>query len=222
MVAIDIVVLLAFMYIYGFYKSGGVEAIKQVVAGESLQKLEETTGRTFEKMMLEDLSRMDVQTYQLYKLHNSTEYTLRWGKTYVSALARNLPSRIWPGRPPDSEKTVAGTELLHGPDRYVPGDRWRNTSKVFGLTGEAMLNFGIWLAPVAFVPWGFLMGRFRRATMYWSWDDARRFLSPLLSILLMISVFSDFDNIVSVFIDKMLFITVFIFVSSKQTIERAF
>jgi hypothetical protein len=218
--AVGMIVILAFMYIYGFYKSGGVEAIWQVASGESFQKLEETTGRTFEGMMLGDLARVDVQAYQLFRLYSSTGYKLRWGKTYASALLRNLPSRIWPGRPPDPEKTVAGTELLYGPDRYVPGDRWRNTSKVFGLTGEAMLNFGVWLAPAVFAPWGFLVGRFRRATMYWPSADARRFLSPLLSILLTITIFSDFDNLVSVMIDKAVFITILVFVSSRRTLER--
>lgn len=221
-VAIGMVFILGFMYIYGFYKSGGVEAIKQVAAGESLQELEETTGRTFEGMMLGDFSRVDVQAYQLYKLHTVTGYRLRWGKTYTSALLRNLPSRIWPERPLDSEKTVAGTELLLGPDRYVPGDRWRNTSKVFGLSGEAMLNFGIWLAPAVFVPWGFLVGRFRRATMHWPPADIRQFLAPFIALLLTIALFSDFDNLLSVFIDKAMFIIVLIFVSSERTIKREF
>jgi hypothetical protein len=208
------------MYIYGFYKSGGVEAIRQVASGESLQALEESTGRTFEGMMLGDFSRVDVQAYQLYRLHSSTGYRLRWGKTYTSALLRNLPTRIWPGRPPDPEKTIAGTELLHGPNRYVPGDRWRNTSKVFGLTGEAMLNFGIWLAPAVFAPWGFLIGCFRRATMYWPLADARRFLAPFIALLLIMTLFSDFDNLISVFMDKAIFITLLIFLSSKRTMER--
>jgi hypothetical protein len=217
---IGLVFILVFMYIYGFYKSGGIQAIRQVASGESLQKLEETTGRTFEGMMLGDFARVDVQAYELFKLHSSTGYTFRWGKTYTSALLRNLPTRIWPGRPLDPEKTIAGTELLHGPDRYVPGDRWRNTSKVFGLAGEAMLNFGIWLAPAVFAPWGFLVGRFRRATMYWTGADARRFLAPFIALLLTIALFSDFDNLISVAVDKAGFIAILVLLSSRRTMER--
>jgi hypothetical protein len=194
--------------------------MRQVAAGESLQELELSTGRTLEGLLLGDLVRVDVQSYQLYKLHSAGDYKLRWGKTYTSALLRNLPTRVWPGRPADSEKTIAGTELFYGPSRYIPGDRWRNTSKVFGLAGEAMLNFGIWLAPVPFAVWGFLVGRFRRAVFSWSRADARRFLVPFIALLMTIALFGDLDNLISLVIDKATLITALVFLSSKRTVER--
>jgi hypothetical protein len=220
MVGIGVVILFVFMYVYGFYKSGGVEALRQVAAGESLQELEVATGRTLEGLLLGDLARVDVQAYELYRLQSAREYRLRWGKTYASALLRNLPARVWPGRPADAEKTIAGTELFYGPGRYVPGDRWRNTSRVFGLAGEAMLNFGIWLAPAPFVLWGFLMGRFRRATISWPRADARRFLAPLVALLITIALFSDANNLISLVISKAGLIALLVLVSSKRTRER--
>jgi hypothetical protein len=217
MAGFGVAILFGFMYIYGFYKSGGVEALRQVAAGESLHELEAATGRTLEGLLLGDLARVDVQAYELYRLDSTDEYSLRWGKTYASALLRNLPSRVWPGRPADAEKTIAGTELFYGSGRYVPGDRWRNTSRVFGLAGEAMLNFGIWLAPLPFVLWGFLMGRYRRATISWPRADARRFLAPLIALLITIALFSDLDNLISLLIDKAALIALLIFLSSKRT-----
>jgi hypothetical protein len=217
---IGMAIVFVFMYIYGFYKSGGVQALRQVAAGESLQELEAATGRTLEGLLLGDLARVDVQAYQLYKLQDTVDYQLRWGKTYASAVLRNVPARFWPGRPADSEKTIAGTELFYGRDRYVPGDRWRNTSKVFGLAGEAMLNFGIGLAPAPFAAWGFLIGRFRRAARSWPRADARRFLVPFITLLVTITLFSDFDNLLSLVIDKAGMITALIFLSSKRTREK--
>jgi hypothetical protein len=80
-----------------------------------------------------------------------------------------------------------------------------------------MLNFGIWLAPLPFVLWGFLMGRFRRATICWSRADARRFLAPLVALLITIALFSDFDNLISLMIDKATLVALLIYVSSERT-----
>jgi hypothetical protein len=216
---IGMAVIFVFMYIYGFYKSGGVEALRQVAAGESLQELEAATGRTLEGLLLGDLARVDVQAYQLYKLQDAVDYQFRWGKTYASAVLRNVPARVWPGRPADSEKTIAGTELFYGRDRYVPGDRWRNTSKVFGLAGEAILNFGIWLTPVPFAVWGWLIGRFRRAVHSWPSADARRFLVPFVTLLVTITLFSDLDNLISLAVDKASLIAALVFLASRKSKE---
>jgi hypothetical protein len=197
---VGLVVLGLFMYIYGFYKGGGPEAIEMLATGRaSFSSLELATDRTFEQLVITDLSRVDVQSYELYRLLNSTDYTYRWGKTYASALISYVPSWIWKAKPPDTEKVVAGTDLLLGRRMYSPGDRFRDASWVYGLGGEAMLNFGFFAAPFPFAIWGFLMGRYRRAMLTWPSKDARKLLAPFATLLLMMALFSDLDNLIGLF-----------------------
>ena len=42
----------------------------------------------------------------------------------------------------------------------------------------------------------------------------------LIEVLLTITIFSDFDNLLSVFFDKAIFVIVLIFVSSQRTMKR--
>ena len=209
-------VVISFMYLYGFYKNAGTQAVTTLTEGGSLSDLEEDTGRTFRGMLIGDLSRTDVQSYSLFKLKNS-KYDLRWGKTYLSALSRSIPSWVWPNRPLDSEKVVAATELFKGPGEYIPGDLFRNSSKVFGLAGEAMLNFGVWSAPIPFALWGFLVGRYRRVLLTWHVTDVRRFLAPLITLLLFMTLFSDLENTISTFIGKGSYVILLILLISRRS-----
>jgi hypothetical protein len=214
---IGLVVLGLFMYIYGFYKEGGPKAIEMLATGKaSFSTLESATDRTLDRLVISDLSRVDVQSYELYKLRNSTDYTYRWGKTYVSAVISYVPSWIWKSKPPDTEKVVAGTDLLLGGRTYSPGDRFRNAAWVYGLGGEAMLNFGFLAVPLPFAIWGFLMGRYRRAVLTWRSKDARKLLAPFATLLLVVALFSDLDDLINLFLYTGGFVVLLVFLSSKR------
>jgi hypothetical protein len=218
-IVVGLIILVVFMYIYGFYKTGGSDAIEMLVTGTSFSELEEDTGRTFSEMLIGDLSRVNVQSYQLYRLRSSAAYDLRWGKTYVVGLIRFIPSWVWPARPPDAEKVVAGTELLYGRE-YISGNPSWNASYVYGLVGEAMLNFGILSVPIPFAIWGFLMGRYRHAMLTWRRKDARRLLAPFATLLFMVALIGDLDNLLAALIGKGSFVTLLILLSSKRSAER--
>jgi hypothetical protein len=214
-------ILLVFMYLYGFYKSAGADAVDMLVAGSKLDDIEAVTGRTWQQGAIGDLSRVDTQSYELYRLSGSTDYALRWGKTYIGALIIFTPSWLWPERPADTEKVVAGTDLLHGSDVYVAGDKSTRSSRVYGLAGEAMLNFGAWSAPLPFAIWGLLLGRYRRALLTWERTDVRRLLAPFVALIFVEALTSDFDNLLVAFVSKGSFVMLFILVSVWRSMRSS-
>jgi hypothetical protein len=73
----------------------------------------------------------------------------------------------------------------------VPGLR---ASNIYGLAGEAILNFTPLAAPIAFILLGLVVARVR----YWlqSWDhlDSRMLLIPFLVIFAFLVLINDLDN----------------------------
>ncbi|MBR8834772.1 MAG: hypothetical protein DSM106950_12220 [Stigonema ocellatum SAG 48.90 = DSM 106950] len=188
-IAIGLVFIFLFMYLYGFYKSGGLDGVKTALeAQETRTELENKSGRTWQSLVLGDLGRSDVHAYMLYKLMlPDSDYKYAWGRTYIAATTSLLPGGILPEKPP--QVSQEGTELLFGRGSYKPGE-WV-ASKVYGITGEAMLNFGPFVVPLAFIPFGILVGWIQRCLFTWKSSDSRLLLLPMLVNLCFIVLVSD-------------------------------
>lgn len=190
-------VLLVFMYAYGFYKSFGTEVLNEYrQADGSLAVLQEESGRSLQDPLLLDLARADIQAFILYRLSDplmQQEYNYQYaeGRTYVGALSLAIPRQIWPDRPPT--KVKAGTDLIFGSGAYAQG---AVSSRVYGLAGEAMLNFGPIAAPLTFGVLGVVVGWVRRKSGDWIPNDARVLILPLLINLCFVVLVSDSDNII--------------------------
>jgi hypothetical protein len=185
--------LLLFMYGYGFYKSAGTDAVKAIESSRQRQRLSESTGRTMPAVILGDLGRSDVQAFALYKLLTPpVEYRCAWGRTYLGALALSIPRSVWPERPPTKVKET--TELETGNGSFDPGV-WQS-SRVYGLAGEAMLNFGPMAAPIAFVMLGAAVKWARRALARLDPEDSRWLLAPLLLLVCLQVLINDLDIII--------------------------
>lgn len=185
--------LLTFMYLYGFYKSVGRDALRAFEGADTRAALVEETGRSFEAMLLADLGRSDIQAFILYRQdHASAPVDHAHGRTYLGALALLVPRAIWPDRPPT--KVKEGTELFYGEGSYIPGRTY--VSYVYGLAGEAMLDFGPWAVPVAFAVLGLLVGGLRRRMRAYAPRDARQLMVPFLVNLCIVVLVSDSDNVV--------------------------
>jgi hypothetical protein len=72
----------------------------------------------------------------------------------------------------------------------------REATFVYGLAGEAMLNFGKWAVPVVYGIFGLLVRAVRRLIFRLDEDDVRRLVYPFLSALCLVVLLSDSDNIV--------------------------
>ncbi|CAH0119378.1 hypothetical protein PAE9249_01879 [Paenibacillus sp. CECT 9249] len=183
-----------FMYIYGFYKDQGLEGLSGMLNRSAAAEQDGGQHKSSWRMtLLGDLARSDIQSYVLYRaVRYPDEYGYAYGSTYGGALALLVPQFVWPDKPPTKEK--AGTEALFGEGSHVPG-RFES-SRVYGLLGESLINFGIWSIPAAFAVWGFIIGAIRRLSEAWRHQDVRLLLLPLLINLCFVLLVGDSDNIV--------------------------
>ena len=196
-----LLVFLPFMYFYGFYKGAGAEAVKAFESHRERLRLESLTRRTFPGMVLGDLARADVQARITQEIvTGENDYRLRLGRTYLEALAKLIPYSIWEVVLGDLSfkdrwsKSFAFAELNNG--RVKTPGYYPKSSRVYGLSGEAMLNFGFWGVIPAWLFYGMAMGWVRRKLYTLPRHDARWLLMPLAIGLTMGFVYSDLDNIV--------------------------
>jgi hypothetical protein len=191
-VAAGLLFLIGFMYFYGFYKEQG-RAGFGVIEAPATWLQPKGYQRDIKLLLLDDLARADVNAYILYsQIKFPKDYDYRWGLTYVGAPMFLVPRNVWPNRP--NFKVDAGTEATWGKSSSYLSPR------VYGLTGEALLNFG----PAGVVPlfalYGAFLGWYRRKLTSWRISDARMFLAPLVTILFVAAFMSDSDTVLFLFV----------------------
>jgi len=192
-ILIGLIPLFVFMFAYGFYKSYGADTLDKVREADSVAALQEDSGRSWEGVLLGDLARSNVQAFLVYRLIEpsaSVGYQLQNGRTYVDAALVLVPNSI---PIPSTSKTQAGTDLFFGPGAYASGAR---SSRVYGLLGEAMLNFGVYASTFGFVILGIMVGVVKRWFGDWRSGDARWLIAPFLVNLCFAFLASDLDNTV--------------------------
>jgi hypothetical protein len=198
---LGIVCLLPFMYFYGFYKGGGgAQTLEAIESSAARDRLEQQTKRTFRGMLLGDLGRADVQARIANEIvEGNNKYQLRYGKTYLMALSTMIPKTIWKYTIGESfkdrwNKAFAFFELENG--KVTAPGYFPRASRVYGLSGEAMLNFGLLGVPFVWLLYGGAMGWFRRKMYTMPKNDTRWVLMPLLIGSLMSMPIGDVDNTV--------------------------
>lgn len=193
-IAIGIVFLMLFMYLYGFYKSAGIEGVQSALEGQEGQTaIVEKSGRNWQVLVLQDFGRSDIQAFLLYRLLQSdNDYEYALGRTYVASASILLPKLIFPNRLPD--KRQEGTNLQYGMGSYQPGVL--ASSKVYGLAGETLLNFGPLWVPFMFAELGIIVGLTRRCLLIWNTSDARFLLLPMMINLCFVVLTADSDNVI--------------------------
>ena len=212
-VAAGIIFLIAFMYFYGFYKEQGRTAFG-ILDSPSQWLQPKGYQRDIKFLLLEDLGRADSNAYLLYNLTKfPKDYDYRWGLTYAGALTFLVPKSLWPTRP--NYKTDAGTEATLGKSSSF------YSTRVYGITGEALLNFGPWGVIPLFALYGSCLGWYRRKLTSWAYSDARLFLAPLVTILFATAFVSDSDNIFYLFaVDGSLITTAFLASIRRVRLEQ--
>lgn len=183
-----LIFLIAFMYLYGFYKEN-MRASLQVLRSPSTWLEPVGYQRDFKYLLLGDLARADSNASILHNLiKDPGDYDYRWGLTYVAALTTLIPRNFWPDRP--EVRVDAGTEALLG-----KGYPWKS-SRLYGLGGEAMLNFGPWGIVPIFAVYGSILGWYRRKLKGWGTRDARMFLAPFFTAIIVQALVYDSDTLV--------------------------
>jgi hypothetical protein len=188
MIFAGLIVVIGYIYLYGFYKAFGLESVAIIRDAESRSARSAESGRTISGILLWDLGRSDVQAYLLYRLTDpESTFRLRWGKTYVHWLTLKLPAAL----KLDLEgKREAGSEAQYG---FISNDLL--SSRMYGLAGEAMLNFGAFASPFAFALLGWLVVKTRRLLYLLPRHDPRLFMVPFLVVLAIVIPGSDMNNV---------------------------
>ncbi|WP_229398002.1 hypothetical protein [Micromonospora okii] len=178
----------AYLYGYGIYKTAGTDVLDIPRGDRSLTEMTTETGRDLPTLLTGDLGRTDVQAVLLDRhLHGDARPQ---GITYLGDLAMLVPRALLPERPPS--KVEVGTNLVYGPARLEAG---YPASKVYGLAGEAMMNFGPLGGVASFVVLGLVVRAVRRYYLHArrTAEIAPKLLAPLLWNLALLPL-SDLDN----------------------------
>lgn len=187
------VVLLLFVFIYGIYKGSREDFLEIVTSETSVMELSEESGRGIETLLLGDLSRTQTQSYILYKLvEHPKSYDLSYGRSYLGDLAILIPKSVFPERPPT--KVKEGTEIIKGKGSY--NSEGYTSSRIYGLTGEFMLNFGYFFSPIIFMVLGYLISKVRTLLYCLEKQDARLYIYPFFVVICFLLLVQDLDNLV--------------------------
>lgn len=185
------IALIAFMYLYGLYKDVGTKAFQSISDGSTLSQLSSETGRDLPSVLLQDFGRADIQALVLERQREGTA-PLQYGLTYIGDLAFLVPGHAVLGHAPD--KVQAGTDMLYGEDAYSWNFR---ASQVYGLAGEAVLNFGPAGAVLAFLPLAMVMRAsvaFYRRCLAAPDAPGLKILAPSISLGAAFFVMRDMDS----------------------------
>lgn len=201
-------------YYYGFYKRFGAAGFDAIRDAQYREVLAHKGGLTPIGALLGNLSRAETQAYLLYRVSDkSLGYELRLGKTYLASAMSFIPRALWPTKPTEAfGKVRAGTELQFGPEAYREG-RFES-SLVYGIAGEAILNFGPLGVPPMYLFFGAAVGWYRRKLLTLPPFDARYYLAPVLTLVAFSAAFGDSDNMMFSFLKNGLLLLVVVYFGS--------
>jgi hypothetical protein len=213
---VGVLVLGSFMYLYSFYKAQGADAVSQIRSGQ-IGSLSAETGRGLPDLLLGDLGRSDIQALVLERQQERGISPVN-GETYLYGAAFLLPSSVFDGSGVSS-KVAAGTDVLYGEGTYVSG---ASSSRIYGLAGEGILNFGKAGAVGAFAVLGFFI-RFtdRLYVRARDGDNLRmKLIAPSLAVASVLALGQDFDNIVFFLMRQALPLAFIAWVASRSQVAR--
>jgi hypothetical protein len=199
-IAMGLIPLILFSYAFTFYKDFGSNFFELFRGRVSLSYLEgssERAGVISEAMAPLSMSHIQSSILRTVVEHKG-DYSLRFGKTYVAGAIGPIPgwliggTKLWQWSKLTAACEQAGTD--YDPSRtYNPGAAYR----IYGLAGEAMLNFGIVGPLIMFPIWGFCIGRMRRYLCAIPQGDMRLMIMPLFGFVLSTAIVHDFDNMLT-------------------------
>jgi hypothetical protein len=186
---IALCLLYAFVSVYAAYKQHGGQLLDKIaVSGDYSTVSGSTEGPA--TVLVGDFSRCDVQAYLLYKLIRENTFQYAHGASYLGAITMVIPRSLWQDRP----ATVARwtTDLEYGEGAYQASSV--RSSRVYGIAGEAMLNFGPAGVLIAYIVLGLLTAKLHTVISTLSSEDGRWLVAPFFVNLLFLLLLNDSDN----------------------------
>ena len=193
--------LLFYSYVYDMYKKSDEDFLAMLKGETSFSNVQHKAESTIGRLLIGDLSRADMQAWMLFRLTNMDfDYNYRFGLTYLNSPVWMIPQFLLPYRKGlDSYKVRTGTAFMMGEGVYQEGVTWKRSLKLYGLSGEAILNFGPLGVPPLFFIYGCVVGFYRKKCLTLRRDDIRWLFVPHVLILILLAMISDSDNVFGYF-----------------------
>jgi hypothetical protein len=185
----SIALLYGFISLYGAYKQHGVELFSNYKdTGDYASLNEGSEGAA--TVLVGDLSRSDVQAYVVYQMLGVGTFEYAWGQSYLGALEMLIPKAALTKRTPTITKWT--TDIEYGRGAFDSG--MTRSSRVYGIAGEAMLNFGpIGVIP-AFAALGLIVAGLQSFLTKLPRSDARVLIAPFVINFTFLLLLNDSDN----------------------------
>ena len=197
--------IVLFMSVFYFYKHGGLSALMNVTNSQTRDSVfsrqtggsaNEENGNSMEFTLLHDFSRADIQALALYKI-SSTNYSLALGRSYVGGVLSIIPKSVSNDRFPTILKER--TELLYGKGSYVQNGTFF-CPWIFGMQGEAALNFGYVGFILSYLFYGLLIRYLKKTIDSIPPNDTRIYLVPFLINMSIMAYLGDSQLVVFFFV----------------------
>ncbi|AKX49191.1 hypothetical protein AKN93_07050 [Thiopseudomonas alkaliphila] len=189
----DILFILIFMFafntVYSNYKYSGINGVKTYLLSGEKSNYIKGKDNEFLHFLLGDLARASIQAKIIDSINGNVFHPNYTPDTYISAFSLLLPKSF---RSDNFEtKRTLGTEAQYG----FKSNQFYSSSRIYGMLGESMLNFGYWLFGGVFFLYGFLHCYFLRLIRHVKNSDYVLFV-PLFFVFPVYFLFYDLDNII--------------------------
>lgn len=206
---IGLIFLISFMSIYSLYKSFGVDVFSGNYALEDTNRYNNSSAIG---TLLTDFSRTGEHAFILHEYYNNDNYHLKFGQTYISSLSKLIPGLN--NSLGMVDKNFAGAELFYG-KHIDPKISYYYNSRVYGLYGEGLFNFGPFIPVIFFSFVGCIIGIFHKYSINLHINDPRVLLVPFISNLSLLLILADSDNIIFYTFKNGLLVFIYIYFISK-------
>lgn len=200
-----LILILGFVFntFYSNYKYSGIEGVKHYIStGEKSTYIENKDNKTLH-FLLSDLARSDVQAKILENIELGQYKPPYIPETYINSMFLIVPDSLY--ETDLNSKRILGTEAIYG----FKGNDSYSSSRIYGLLGESLINFGLYFIPIAF----FIYGSIHYLTINRISNNRNSsfvLFIPLLFFIPIYFLFYDLDNIIFQIIKNWLF-PVFLF-----------
>lgn len=208
-----VIFFLTFMSSYTIYKTYGVEAFSGDYSIEDTNRFE---SNPLIGIYLGDFSRGTINAYQIAQIEELGGYEIKYGQTYIASLSKIIPplNSVYNGH----SKNSAGAEILNNTKVSVEEGNFHN-SRVYGIYGEGILNFGVYFGLLAFFVLGVVVTTLDNICRKHLSQTIFIMLIPFLSNLAFAIAVSDSDNLVFFTFKNGLVIFIYLFIVNKFCVK---
>jgi hypothetical protein len=184
---------------YAHYKYGGIESLNDFISGKGSSEVVEKYNDPY-LFIVGDLGRADIQAPLISRYIAGTFTPNYKGETYLAAASLLLPQSMRPDWL--RTKVQIGAQVQFEEGGFIAAyrgvamlDGEIYSSRIYGLLGESLINFG-WIGPpLVFLLFGYISRlALVRATNFQSWQ--RLLTAPYFAVLPIYFLFYDFDNVI--------------------------